>query len=238
MQDWTKATLADYRAKGFAERSGLGKRPALLVIDFINGFTDPGTALGGDFSPQLAVTATLLTAFRDARLPVTYTTVVYETDLRDGGMFIKKVPALGILVRGSHLVEVDSRIRPDPGERIFEKKFASAFFGTDLDEHLRALGVDSVVMTGCTTSGCVRASAIDSMQYGYHTVVVSDGVGDRAPGPHAANLFDIDAKYGDVTVASEVLARLEGSTSGALAGDANDAFQQWWAAGKPRSSAR
>lgn len=226
-----------YRKKGFANRMGFGKAPALLIVDFINGFTDASTPLGGDFSPQLAVTDRLLQAFRGSHLPVVYTTVVYEADLRDAGMFIRKVPSLSILVRGSHMVEVDQRIRPAAGERVVEKKFASAFFGTDLDAYLRSLGVDTVVMTGCTTSGCIRSSAIDTMQSGYHCIVVRDGVGDRAEGTHEANLFDIEAKYGDVVMSREVLDYLTGlSTIGGLAGEARDDFQRWWS--EPASAAK
>lgn len=229
MSDQFSSNMSGYRNKGFADRSGYGNKPALLVVDFIVGFTDPATPLGGDFSPQLAVTNKLLPAFRAAGLPVVYTTIAYEPHFRDAGMFIKKVPSLSILVKGSRMVEVDPRIKPLPGDRIVEKKFASSFFGTDLDSFLRGQGVDTVVMVGCTTSGCVRASAIDSLQYGYHTVVVRDGVGDRPEGTHEANLVDIDAKYGDVVPASDVLAHLASlSASGSYGAQANDAFLNWW----------
>ena len=134
-----------------------------------------------------------------------YTTVVYDVGYKDAGIFIKKVPSLAILLRGTPEVEADFRIKPDVGEYVVEKKYASAFFGTNLDIYLKSHGVDTIVMTGCTTSGCIRASAIDSLQYGYHTIVVRDGVGDRAEGPHEANLFDIDAKYGDVVALDEAL---------------------------------
>ena len=116
------------------------------------------------------------------------------------GVFVKKVPSLAILQHGSPLIEVDQRIQPLPGEKVVEKKYASAFFGTSLDIDLRLLGIDTVILAGCTTSGCIRASAVDSLQYGYHTIVVREAVGDRAAGPHEANLFDIDAKYGDVVI--------------------------------------
>jgi maleamate amidohydrolase len=205
MENWQHATRQDYERKGFAGRSGYGRRPILLVVDFSNGFTDPATPLGGDFGAEIEATSRLQAGFRRAALPIAYTTIAYAPDLRDGGMFLKKVPSLAILQRGSPLVEIDSRLAPRSGERIFEKKFASAFFGTELDPYLRSLGVDTVVMTGCTTSGCIRASAIDSMQYGYHTIVVRDAVGDRAQGPHEANLFDIDAKYADVVSLAEAL---------------------------------
>lgn len=225
--------MSGYRDKGFAKRSGYGNKACLLVVDFIVGFTDPSTPLGGDFSSQLAVTNRLLPAFRSAGLPVAYTTIAYESHFRDAGMFIKKVPSLAILLKGTPMVEVDSRIAPKPGDRIVEKKYASAFFGTDLDSWLRSQGVDTIVMVGCTTSGCIRASAIDSLQHGYHTVVVRDGVGDRPEGTHEANLVDIDAKYGDVVSAAEVLEHLKSKTAaGGLAAQANADFMGWWNHGR------
>ena len=228
-------TFDEYRRKGFAVRSGYGNRPALLIVDFIYGFTDPTTPLGGDFSDQLAVTARLLDAFRAATLPIVYTTVAYEPDFSDAGVFIKKVPSLSILVKGSKMTEVDDRIRPHYTDHIVEKKFASAFFGTDTDAYLKARGVDTVIMTGCTTSGCIRASAIDSMQNGYLTVVVRDGVGDRADGPHEANLFDIDAKYGDVVSSLEALDYVRSVVAtGGLSAKAQDDFQRWWSNGASR----
>ena len=125
--------------------------------------------------------------------------------MHDAGVFAKKVPSLAILQQGSPLIEVDQRIEPLPGEKVSEKKYASSFFGTSLDIDLRLLGVDTVILAGCTTSGCIRASAIDSLQYGFHTIVVREAVGDRAAGPHEANLFDIDAKYGDVVDLADAL---------------------------------
>lgn len=229
MSDWHQSTRADYESKGFAGRSGYGRSPVLLVVDFINGFTDPTTPLGGNFSSELDATRQLQDAFRRAGLPIAYTTIAYAPDLRDGGIFVKKVPSLAILQKGSPLVEVDERIRPLPGERIIEKKYASAFFGTDLDLNLRSLGVDTVIMTGCTTSGCIRASAIDSLQYGYHTIVVREAVGDRAAGPHEANLFDIDAKYADVVTLADALSYLKSFVArGDFAARAQDDFARWW----------
>jgi maleamate amidohydrolase len=229
MNDWQKSTRADYERKGFAGRSGYGRSPVLLIVDFINGFTDPTTPLGGDFAWQINATRDLQAAFRGAGLPIVYTTIAYTKDLHDGGLFVKKVPSLAILQKGSPLVEVDQRIRPLPGERVVEKKYASAFFGTNLDVDLRTLGVDTVVMTGCTTSGCIRASAVDSLQYGFHTIVVREAVGDRAAGPHEANLFDIDAKYADVVPLAEVLDYLRSFTaSNEFAAKAQEDFDRFW----------
>jgi maleamate amidohydrolase len=210
MNDWQQTTLQSYQAKGFAQRSGYGKRPALLVVDFINGFTDPSSPLGDDFSSQLEATNQLLSSFRRADLPVTYTVIEYEPGFGDAGVFIQKVPSLSVLLRGSPMCAIDDRIRPGLGDYIVSKKYASAFFGTNLDTHLRNHGIDTLVIVGCTTSGCVRASAVDSLQHGYRTIVVREGCGDRAAGPHEANLFDIDAKYGDVVALSECLSYVNG----------------------------
>ena len=226
---WQASTSAEYERKGFSSRSGYGARPALLIVDFINGFTDPGTGLGGDYSAELSVTSTLLDEFRARALPVFFTTVAYEPHLRDAGQFVSKVPALSILIKGSEWVKVDARIRPRPSERVVLKKYASAFFDTRLETELRGLGVDTVVIVGCTTSGCIRASAIDSMQNGFRTVVVRDAVGDRAQTPHEVNLFDIDAKYGDVVSSRDVLEYLRGlGGRGGLGTTADDAFRRWW----------
>ena len=229
MQDWQRNTRADYERKGFAGRSGYGKSPVLLIVDFINGFTDPSTPLGGDFSWQISATRQLQDAFRRAGLPIVYTTIAYAADLHDGGLFVKKVPSLAILQHGSPLIDVDQRIKPLPGETVIEKKYASAFFGTNLDADLRARGIDTIVMAGCTTSGCIRASAIDSLQYAYHTVVVREAVGDRAAGPHEANLFDIDAKYADVVPLAEALDYLAAFLPATdFAAKAQEDFDRWW----------
>jgi nicotinamidase-related amidase len=229
MNDWQNETKADYQRKGFACRSGYGRRPAFVIVDFINGFTDPSTPLGGDFAWEINATRSLLDAFRRGRLPVFYTTVAYRDDMSDAGVFAKKVPSLAILKYGSPMIEVDQRIAPLPDEKVLTKKYASAFFGTSLDVDLRLLGVDTVILAGCTTSGCIRASAIDSLQYGYRTIVVREAVGDRAPGPHEANLFDIDAKYGDVVELADALDYLR-SFAGAMdfAANAQDDFDRWW----------
>lgn len=226
MNDWQAHTLQDYQRKGLANRSGYGQHPVLLIVDFIYGFTDPQSPLGGDYPDELAATARLLSEFRQQGLPIVFTTVAYEPHFRDAGVFIKKVPSLAVLAKGSRMVEVDERIAPQRDEYVLEKKYPSAFFGTQLDSYLKARRVDTVIIAGCTTSGCIRASAIDAMQYGFHTVVVREAVGDRAAGPHEANLFDIDAKYGDVVSLDEALAYLR---HGAGGGDrATDEFRHWW----------
>ena len=239
MNEWQDSTREDYLSKGLASRSGYGKKPALLIIDFSNGFTDPESPLGGNFDQQLETTASLLTEFRRGGLPVVYTTVAYQSDYRDAGVFIRKVPSLSILVEGSDLVKIDKRIAPQDGEHVIVKKFASSFFGTELDVYFHGLGVDTVIITGCTTSGCVRASAVDSLQHGFQTIVVREGVGDRAEGPHHANLFDMDAKYCDVESERDVLDYLCSLIKeGGEASAADNDFRGWWQVAPPTTIKR
>ena len=206
----TAEIKAAYGADEFGERVGMGERPALIVVDLINAFTDPETGLGADVESVLERTAELLVAFRERDLPRYFTTVAFEESYGDAGHFIEKVPALEELRLGTEAVEVDERIEPVGDERVILKKYASAFFGTDLSTELTTDRVDTLVIVGVTTSGCIRATAVDSLQYGYRTIVPADAVGDRAEEPHRANLFDIDAKYGDVVSTADVLEHLEG----------------------------
>jgi nicotinamidase-related amidase len=207
--DWIDETEAYYAEHDFGGEVGMGDRPALVVIDLINAFTDPGTDLGSDVSAVLAAAERLLGAFREYDLPRYFTTVAYEESYGDAGMFIEKVPALRELELGTEAVAVDERVAPEGDERVILKKYASAFFGTDLETELTTHRVDTLVLAGVTTSGCIRATAIDSLQHGYRTLVPADAVGDRAEGPHRANLFDIDAKYGDVVETDLVLDMLD-----------------------------
>jgi len=203
--DWIDETEAMYADSDLGGEVGVGDRPALLVIDLINAFTDPETDLGSDVEGVLARTERLLGAFRERDLPRYFTTVAYEKSYGDAGHFIEKAPALRELELGTEAVEVDDRVAPLDGERVVLKKYASAFFGTDLQTELTTHGVDTLVLAGVTTSGCVRATAVDGLQHGFRTIVPADAVGDRAEGPHRANLFDIDAKYGDVVATDDVL---------------------------------
>jgi nicotinamidase-related amidase len=199
---------AYYEEHAFGGSVGLGDRPALLVIDLINAFTDPETDLGSNVDDVVGQTGRLLDAFRERDLPRYFTTIAFEESYGDAGWFIEKVPALKELRLGTDAVAVDERIEPVDDERVILKKYASAFFGTDLATELTTHGVDTLVLAGVTTSGCVRATAVDSLQHGYRTVVPADAVGDRAEGPHRANLVDIDAKYGDVVETDDVITRL------------------------------
>lgn len=198
-----------YAKARLGESVTMGSRPAVLVVDFSCGFTDPECTLGSDLTPQVEATSRLLDAAREKGLPVIFTTIGFEPSLKDGGLWLQKVPSLGDLQLGGHWVEIDPRLAPRPDETVIVKKGASAFFGTNLAAILISQGIDSIVLCGATTSGCIRATAIDLLQYGYPTLVPRECVGDRAQAPHDANLFDIQAKYADVVPLDEALAYVE-----------------------------
>jgi len=187
---------------------GLGRKPALLLVDMINGFTDPACPLGAPADAVVEANRQLLAKFREHRLPVFFTTVVYH-DGQQARVFRDRLPALEVLTPGSNWVQIDSRLAPLPDERVIEKQWASGFFRTGLDTILRDQGVDSLVVTGLTTSGCVRATAVDGLQHDYRVVIPGEAVGDRNAQAHAANLFDLNAKYADVLDLNEVLALLD-----------------------------
>jgi maleamate amidohydrolase len=199
-----------YRQRGIGARVGFGRNPAVLVIDMAIAFNDPAYAVGADQTTTVAAIQHLLEVVRAHGVPVVFFTTAYEQDGSDAGMFGKKIPALLELVLGSPGVEIDPRLAPQEGEPVIVKKFASCFFGTNLPSLLVALGVDTLVVTGCSTSGCIRAAAIDGVSHGYRVIVPEECVSDRAEGPHRANLFDIDSKYGDVVPLAEVVEYLEG----------------------------
>jgi nicotinamidase-related amidase len=198
------------RHEGFHGRAGFGTRPALLVIDVSVGFTDPASPLVCELDDVVEAIARLLDQVRRAALPVVYTTTAYdEAGKRAAAAFIDKVPALLTLEPGSRWIEIDPRIAPRPDEAVLTKVFASAFFGTTLASILASAGCDSVIVTGASTSGCVRATAVDALQHGYRVAVPREAVGDRNPAAHEANLYDIDTKYGDVVSLDDALAHLE-----------------------------
>jgi len=189
------------------ETLGLTGNSALIVVDMINGFTDSVCPLGTDCPEVVAANVELLLAFRENGLPIFFTTVVYDND-QQATVFRHKVPALNVLQRGSYWVALDQAMNRLETEPLIEKHWASAFHKTDLDTQLRALGVDSLVITGLTTSGCVRASAVDGLQNNYQVVVAQEAVGDRNPAAHEANLFDLNAKYADVMSLADIVASL------------------------------
>jgi maleamate amidohydrolase len=201
------------RHEGFHGRAGLGRRPALVVIDVNRGFTDPASPLVCELDDVVAAIRRLLDGFRAAGLPVAFTTVAYDdAGKRAASVFIDKVPALLTLEAGSPWTEVDPRIAPRENEPVLTKLWASAFHGTPFASFLTAQGCDSLVVTGASTSGCIRATAVDALQHGYRVLVPRDAVGDRNPDAHEANLYDIDTKYGDVVTTDDVLDGIAGAT--------------------------
>ena len=195
--------------EGFGGRGGFGRRPALVVVDMTLGFTDPESPLACDLEGPISEIQKLLRAARRAEIPIVFTTVAYRESDKLTAAFIDKVPALLTLQAGTRWAEIDPRIAPEETEPVLNKLFASGFFGTGLSSLLTAAGIDTLIITGASTSGCVRATAVDALQYGFRPVVPSEAVGDRNPDAHKANLYDIDAKYGDVVPVRETLDYLE-----------------------------
>jgi maleamate amidohydrolase len=198
-----------YTKQQFGQKTGFGRLPALLVVDFVNGFTDPEILGGGNILDAVEATKPLLAFFRAAKLPVVFTRIVYADDGADAGVWCQKVPRLRDLTEKAHASQVVDALAPAEGELVIRKTQASAFFGTHLAAHFVGKGVDTVVLAGCTTSGCIRASAIDAMSMNYRVTVAKDCVGDRALGPHEANLFDMGQKYADLLTGGEVAAALK-----------------------------
>ena len=188
----------DYAAAGFMGRLPFGRRPALLVVDVVQAYTRKDSPLYAGVEDALASTLRLIQAARVAGAPVLYTCVVYQAGGADGGLFYRKVPALKLFDAGSPFGAFCDGVAPRPDEVVVVKQYASAFFGTSLASTLRAVGVDTVVLCGFSTSGCVRASALDALQHGFAPFVVRQACGDRDPGVQAANLFDLQAKYAEV----------------------------------------
>jgi nicotinamidase-related amidase len=206
------STPEQYAERGFGRRQEAGRHPALVVVDLNLGFTDPASPLHCETDEAVAANVRLLEAARAAGAPVAFTTLEYdEGGRRVAKAFIDKVPALLTLAPGTRWPRIDDRIAPRPGEPVLVKLFASAFFGTALGALLTAHGCDTVIVTGASTSGCVRATVVDALQHGYRVVVPREAVADRLPGPHDAALFDIDAKYGDVVSTDEAVALLAAS---------------------------
>tara|TARA_B100000676_G_C17921741_1_gene755875 strand:+ start:156 stop:824 length:669 start_codon:yes stop_codon:yes gene_type:complete len=204
-----KDDLDIYEKQGLGARMGFGQNPALVIVDFINGFNDPDAFGGGNIQDAIDNTEKLLATARHLGLPIAYTVHCYSEDGAEDGVFNLKMPKLREgLVRGTHATQVVDQLEPRSGERVVEKHFPSAFFGTDLAGWLAMRQVDTAIVTGCTTSGCVRATVVDSMGNGFRPIVPKECVGDRAAGPHEANLFDMDQKYADVMPLSEVLDEL------------------------------
>jgi maleamate amidohydrolase len=189
---------------------GFGQKAALIVIDFVNAYTTPGEKLyAPDVVSAVKETAPLLAAARKKQVPIIYTRVLYNENGLDGGVFVQKVPVLRTFLASNPMTEIVPELRPEPDDTILIKQYASSFFGTPLAAMLTALRVDTLIITGCSTSGCVRATAVDACQNGFRAIVPRECVGDRHSAPHEANLFDIQSKYGDVVDKSAVLSYFE-----------------------------
>ncbi len=201
---------ADYAAAGFGGSLPFGQHPALLMVDVCNAYLDPASPLYAGVEAALASNIRLLAAARRAGVPAVFTRVLYGAGGVDGGLFYRKVPALQAYLPGNPLGDFPEGYGPLPGEVVVTKQYASAFFGTSLAATLNAMRVDCLLITGFSTSGCVRATALDALQHGFAPFVVRDACGDRAPGPHEANLFDIQAKYGEVIAEARALELIAG----------------------------
>ena len=188
---------------------GFGKAPALVLVDFVEAYFDEACPLYAGVEDALASALRIRDAARRAGLPVFYTNVVYEPGGADGGIFFRKVPALSAFEKGNPMGNWPDGLEPAAGEFVISKQYPSAFFGTSLAATLTSNGIDTLIITGLTTSGCIRATCIDTVSHGFIPVVVADACGDRHEGPHEANLFDMNAKYADVLDEASVVAHLE-----------------------------
>ncbi|WP_211099891.1 isochorismatase family protein [Azospirillum brasilense] len=200
------AEQAVYERQGFGQALGIQGRIGLLIVDFVNGFADPAVFGGGNIAPAIARTAQVLEKARAMGWAVAHSRIVYADDGSDGNVFSIKVPGMQTLTEHAAISAIVPELTPVPGELVVRKTVPSAFFGTGLAPWLTQRGVETLLIAGATTSGCVRASVVDAMCHGFRPVVMADCVGDRALAPHEANLFDIGQKYGDVVPAEHVLA--------------------------------
>ena len=194
----------------FTGRLGFGHRPALVVVDMVTAYTDPASSLymGEHCVDVVAAIVELVTASRAAAIPVVYTGVAISADGSNAGIFARKVPSLAAFAPGSPFAELVPELSPLAHETVILKQYPSALYATPLAAMLHAQGIDSVIIGGVSTSGCIRATATDVMQHGFIPLVVREAVGDRHPAPHEANLFDIDAKIGDVVSLADTIAHL------------------------------
>ena len=207
------AEIDIFKHQNFGNRIGFGRKAALVVVDFTVGFNDPDLFGGGNIDPAVKRTVGLLDAFRRAKLPIAFTRVVYADDGSDAGVFTQKAPRLTMLTETAPAGQVVPELTPRVGEYMVRKTQASAFFGTGFGAWLTQHAVDTLVIVGCTTSGCVRATVVDACGYNFRPIVVTDCVGDRAMGPHEANLFDMGQKYADLLPRDEVIAALGAMTT-------------------------
>ncbi len=214
MTDSSEGLTQDYREAGFNRRLGMGEHPALLVVDMCRAYFDPDSPLYAEMAGVAEACTRLVAAARDQGFPVIWTRVEYEPGGQDGGVFYRKVGALSVFDRGGPLGEWLRDLTPEQGEVVVTKQYASAFFATSLAATLTSTGIDTTVVCGVSTSGCVRATATDASAAGFLPFVVREAVGDRTPHIEDANLFDLHAKYADVVAMADVVSYLESIRSG------------------------
>lgn len=198
-----------YKAAGFGALVPRGTMPGIVVVDFSYGFTDLQYPTASDSSAQMARTKEICDAARAKDFPVIFTTIAFHPGEIDKLPWLKKATGMQALIEGTRLVEIDAATGIQPEDAVVTKKGASSFFGSTLNALLTGAGVDTVVVTGATTSGCVRATVVDAVQSGYNVLVPRDCCADRAEAPHEANLYDMDQKYADVTDSTDILNWLE-----------------------------
>ncbi len=202
--------MTDTSETTWGRRMGFGKRPALLVVDLTRAFTEEGRPLGSSMPATLDAANTLLDSAHKSDIPVIFTTVSYDSDtMQDAGIWVTKIGGLEDLKSGSNGVDIAPQLHREERDGLLIKKYASCFFGTDLVSRLLSMGCDTLIIAGCSTSGCIRATAVDAIQYGFRPIVVADAVADRWPAAHQQSLSDLQAKYADVLSLGEVLAHLE-----------------------------
>lgn len=206
---------ADYRAAGFGGRLAFGRRPALLVIDVVEAYLRKESPLYAGVEDARDSNIRLVDAARRASVPVIFTNVTYNAGGADGGVFFRKAPVLKVFLPGSPLGAFPGQLKPRADELVVSKQYPSAFFGTSIAPTLHAMGVDTVVMGGFSTSGCVRASAVDAIQHGFIPYVVREACGDRDPRPHEASLFDLQAKYAEVVSEADAIRLMGGQGNSA-----------------------
>ena len=195
-----------FRQRGFGVKIGFGDRPALILIDMLKGFTDSSMPLGANLDSQIEAQKPMLEVAHQRGIPVIFSTVIYdEQDMKDAGLWGIKMKGTLTLKAGTEAVKIDPRLDMRPSDSLLVKKYASCFFGTDLVPRLLNQRVDTLIITGCTTSGCVRATAVDAVQNGFRPMVVREAVGDRSKAAHDQSLFDLNAKYADVVGLDETL---------------------------------
>lgn len=201
----TEADLAANYANVYQNRIGFGRKPALVLVDFVQAYFEPESPLYADVDDALASALRIRAKARERKIPVILTGVVLHPSGLDGGRFFQKAKPLASFTAGNPLGAWPNSLVPFPDEFVISKQYPSAFFGTSLAPLLTSMGIDNVILTGLTTSGCVRASCVDSMSHGFITTVVRDACGDRHASPHEANLFDMNAKYADVVSEDEIM---------------------------------